>query len=81
MRRPLGGRDNYASRGPAANNTTMKLSAAQLQAFNDDGFLILRDVLTEKQTKDLQKWAHEVHDWTTTENSPWMPYEVWYVVI
>jgi hypothetical protein len=58
----------------------MKLFAAQLQAFDDDGFLILRDVLTGEQTEDLQKWAQEVHDWETIADSPWMPYKVFHNV-
>lgn len=54
----------------------MLLTREQLQCFEDSGYLILRDILSEQETKDLQQWAQEVHDWPTDENSPWMPYEV-----
>ncbi|OAP61447.1 hypothetical protein AYL99_03650 [Fonsecaea erecta] len=53
----------------------MLLSEQQLQLFRKNGYLILRDVLSEEQTKNLQQWAQEVHDWPTDANSPWMPYE------
>ncbi|KIX09543.1 uncharacterized protein Z518_00623 [Rhinocladiella mackenziei CBS 650.93] len=55
--------------------TEMSLSPEQRQFFRDHGYLILRDVLSKEETKDLQRWAQEVHDWPTNENSPWMPYE------
>lgn len=45
-------------------------------AFNEDGYLILRDIFSSSETKDLQTWAQEVHDWPVTEDVPWMPYEV-----
>ena len=54
----------------------MSLSQEQCQSFRDNGFLILRDVLSPEETTDMQKWAQEVHDWPTDESSPWMPYEV-----
>ncbi|KIW89723.1 uncharacterized protein Z519_09879 [Cladophialophora bantiana CBS 173.52] len=53
----------------------MLLTEEQLQFFRKNGYLILRDVLSEEETKDLQRWAQEVHDWPTDANSPWMPYE------
>jgi 2-aminoethylphosphonate dioxygenase len=52
------------------------LSEEQLESFRRNGYLILRDVLSGQETKDLQAWAQEVHDWPTDESSPWMPYEV-----
>ncbi|KAJ9603269.1 hypothetical protein H2200_012047 [Cladophialophora chaetospira] len=51
------------------------LSEAQVQSFRHDGYLIVRDVLSEQETRDLQRWAQEVHDWPTDQDSPWMPYE------
>ncbi len=54
----------------------MLLSHEQCQSFNDEGYLILRDVLSSEETGNLQKWTQEVHDWPTAEDSPWMPYEV-----
>ncbi|OQU97319.1 HDIG domain-containing protein [Cladophialophora immunda] len=53
----------------------MSLSEEQVRFFRENGYLILRDVLSEEETKDLQRWAQEVHDWPTDANSPWMPYE------
>ena len=44
-------------------------------AFEENGYLILRDLLTPDETANLQHWAQEVHDWPTGESSPWMPYE------
>jgi len=52
-----------------------RLSAEQRAAFENDGSLILRDLLTPDETAYLQQWAREVHDWPTDESSPWMPYE------
>ncbi|KAK5459878.1 hypothetical protein LTS15_004007 [Exophiala xenobiotica] len=53
----------------------MLLSQEQCRLFDDDGYLILRDVLSSEETGNLQRWAQEVHDWPTAEDSPWMPYE------
>lgn len=52
-----------------------KITAEQLNHFDSDGYLILRDVLTPKEIKDVQTWAQEVHDWPISESVPWMPYE------
>ncbi|KIX95059.1 uncharacterized protein Z520_09369 [Fonsecaea multimorphosa CBS 102226] len=53
----------------------MSVPEEQMQFFRKNGYLILRNVLSEEETKDLQRWAQEVHDWPTDANSPWMPYE------
>ena len=52
------------------------LSQEQIEFFRLKGYLILRDVLSEAETKSLQQWAQEVHDWPTDVKSPWMPYQV-----
>ncbi len=52
------------------------LSEEQVRSFRHKGYLILRDVLLEPETRELQSFAQEVHDWPTDEESPWMPYEV-----
>ena len=57
------------------------LSEEQVQSFHHDGYLIIQDVLSEQETRDLQRWAQEVHDWPTAEESPWMPYEVFHLVV
>ncbi|ETI23795.1 hypothetical protein G647_05601 [Cladophialophora carrionii CBS 160.54] len=51
------------------------LSEEQIRFFHQNGYLILRDILSADETQDLQKWAQEVHDWPTDERSPGMPYE------
>lgn len=49
----------------------------QILFFKKNGYLIIRDLLSPEQAKDLQSWAQEVHDWKPTETSDFMPYEVW----
>ncbi|OAG35696.1 hypothetical protein AYO21_10090 [Fonsecaea monophora] len=53
----------------------MLLSEEQVRSFRRNGYLVLGNVLSEVETEELQRWAQEVHDWTTDANSPWMPYE------
>lgn len=43
--------------------------------FQEKGYLVLRDVLSESEVADLQCWAQEVHDLPRTSETPWMPYE------
>lgn len=50
------------------------ISREERASFERNGFLIIRDFLLPSETRDLQKWAQEVHDWPTDESSPWMPY-------
>lgn len=52
------------------------LDETQIDFFRRNGYLILRDVLSQDEKKNLQTWVQEVHDWPTDETSPWMPYEV-----
>ena len=56
--------------------TCTELSQNQTQFFADNGFIVLKNVLTLSETKELQKWAQEVHDLPRTSEVPWMPYEV-----
>lgn len=51
-----------------------KLSSQDKAFFEENGYLIIRDLLSPQETKDLQVWAQEVHDWPADEASPWMPY-------
>ena len=53
-----------------------ELSQDQIRFFVDNGFIVLRDVFTLSETKELQEWAQEVHDLPRTSEVPWMPYEV-----
>jgi hypothetical protein len=52
------------------------VTAKELEFFKKSGYLIVRDFLSEQETKDLQKWAKEVRDWKATEEADFMPYEV-----
>ena len=51
------------------------LSTEQKSFFNEKGYLILRDIMSESEAKDLQSWAQQIHDLPRTEDVPWMPYE------
>ena len=52
------------------------VSTEQLTSFRENGYLIVRDLLTEPEIKSLQQWAQQVHDWEPTAESEFMPYEV-----
>lgn len=52
------------------------VSTEQLTSFRENGYLIVRDLLTEPEIKSLQQWAQQVHDWEPTAESQFMPYEV-----
>jgi len=54
---------------------TPELTEEQLQFFANKGYLILRDILSPSQTKDLQQWAQQIYDLPRTPEVPWMPYE------
>jgi hypothetical protein len=54
------------------------ISDEKIEFFKSNGYVIIRDLLTPEQTKDLQKWAEEVRNWKPTETSDFMPYEVRY---
>jgi 2-aminoethylphosphonate dioxygenase len=51
------------------------ISSGQQDFFEKKGYLVLRDVLSEGEVIDLQRWAQEVHDLPRTSETPWMPYE------
>jgi hypothetical protein len=55
-----------------AENLTME----QIDAFRKDGYIILPNLLTQGEVRDLQRWAQDVHDWKPTAQSKFMPYEV-----
>ncbi len=57
-------------------STSTELSQDQIQSFADNGFIVLNNVLSSSETKELQGWAQEVHDLPCTSEVPWMPYEV-----
>ena len=51
------------------------ISPEQQDFFQQKGYLVLRDVLSQGETTELQRWAQEVHDLPRTSETPWMPYE------
>jgi len=51
------------------------ISPSQQTFFEQNGYVVLRDVLGPAETKELQTWAQEVHDLPRTDETPWMPYE------
>ncbi|KAL9066621.1 MAG: hypothetical protein Q9161_007451 [Pseudevernia consocians] len=56
-------------------STSTDLSQESISSFADNGYLVLHNLLTPSETKNLQKWAQEVHDLPRTPEVPWMPYE------
>ena len=52
------------------------LSQDKIQFFVENGFIVLKNVFTPTETKELQEWAQVVHDLPRTSEVPWMPYEV-----
>jgi len=51
------------------------LAEDQYAFFTKNGYLILRDILSQSEVTSLQNWAQEVHDLPRTREAPWMPYE------
>jgi hypothetical protein len=56
-------------------SSAYEVSPEQQLSFQDSGYLILRDVLSPAETRELQQWAQQVHDLPSTPDTPWMPYE------
>lgn len=48
---------------PSLHDFPYDLSPAQVSSFERDGFLLLTDVLSQDQAKDLQSWTAEVKGW------------------
>ena len=44
--------------------------------FKSKGYLIVRDLFSDKEVHNLKKWSREVHDWVPKADSDFMPYEV-----
>ncbi|KAK0820841.1 hypothetical protein LTR75_001427 [Friedmanniomyces endolithicus] len=51
------------------------LTKAERTSFDDDGYLIIRDLLDSQETANLQQWAQEIHDAPVDAASTLMPYE------
>ena len=49
------------------------VSASQLESYAQDGYLILRDFLTDDHTVSIQRWSSEIYGWPN-EAGKWMPY-------
>lgn len=50
------------------------LTPKQLESFEQDGFLLLDDLFTPDQTKDIQSWTAEVKAWPNRPGQH-MPYD------
>ncbi|KAK1061774.1 hypothetical protein LTR74_010791 [Friedmanniomyces endolithicus] len=48
---------------------------AEKMSFDEEGYLIIRDLLHSRETSELQQWAQEIHDAPVNANSTLMPYE------
>ena len=57
------------------DNFHYALTAAQLQSFQENGYLLVRGFFTPEECKLVQQWAQEVHDLPRTPEVAWMPYE------
>jgi hypothetical protein len=57
-------------------SATMVVNEDQIAFFEKNGYIIIRDFLSLEQVTDMQRWAQEVHDWTPSDTSEFMPYEV-----
>ena len=53
----------------------MELMEEKKSYFVKNGFLIVRDIFSNQETLELQRWVNDVHNWPTDENAEWMPYE------
>ncbi|KAK1052814.1 hypothetical protein LTR33_014424, partial [Friedmanniomyces endolithicus] len=49
------------------------LIKAERTSFDDDGYLIIRDLLGSQETANLQQWAQEIHDAPVDAASTLMP--------
>lgn len=58
------------------DNSYYTLTPAQLQAFEEKGYLVIPGFLSGPEPQRLQKWAQEVHDLPREGDVPYMPYEV-----
>ncbi|KAL9092564.1 MAG: hypothetical protein Q9165_004368 [Trypethelium subeluteriae] len=52
-----------------------QITQEHIEFFKEHGYLVVKDVLSPPELKDLQLWAQEVHDWPITPDVPYMPYE------
>lgn len=52
----------------------MSLTSEQKQFFEDNGYLLLTDVLTPEQASNLKTWTYEVKNWPNVKNRH-MPYD------
>jgi hypothetical protein len=59
----------------------VQLPSEEIDFFKEHGYLIIRHLLTSAEVENLQQWAQEVHDWTPSSESIFMPYEVCSVLI
>ncbi|KAK0253315.1 hypothetical protein LTR91_009702 [Friedmanniomyces endolithicus] len=53
----------------------LHLTEAEKTNFDEDGYLIIRDLLDAREASELQQWALEIHDAPVNDHSTLMPYE------
>jgi hypothetical protein len=51
------------------------LTAAQRASFEEQGYLVLRDVLSPFEISALKTWSQEVHDLPRTPDCPYLQYD------
>lgn len=59
---------------PDSLDQPYQLSEEQIQSFNKNGFLILKDLFDEKAKEAIVSWSHDVQNWPEVRGSSWMPY-------
>ncbi|KAL2050109.1 hypothetical protein ABVK25_009612 [Lepraria finkii] len=55
--------------------TPVELDQDQVRFYANNGYVVLRNILSPPEIKELQNWAQEVHDLPRTPDVLWMPYE------
>ncbi len=58
-----------------SSKTEYQVSPEQKSFFDQNGYLIVRNILSQDEVINLQRWSQEVHDLPRTAETPWMPYE------
>ena len=51
-----------------------KISDDEKSFFENNGYLIIRDTLSDLEATAVQNWVNEVRNWPITEDASFMPY-------
>lgn len=57
-------------------NSHYPLAQSQIEAFQQQGYLVIPGFLNSVESNHLQQWAQEIHDLPRTADAPYLPYEV-----